>query len=444
MQQSHAQEFTFQSLHRPLRYRFLNFLGSSLNTMGIPIAEIDVSSLLESATKITQLSDFGEGSFHRPLSQFVESLKNDAHLNFIGQSVMNNMLTGLLSERLRVQYCLQQHPEILEEKIEKPLFVIGLPRSGTTFLFNLLCQDLNSLWLKHWELRLPAQRFLYEKQLDRAAEEKALIEKCSKDLEDFKFLVPDLGTCHVFAVTAPEECFHLLARGFASPIFSLYANVPTYIEQMKSEWWGSDMQKMTNLYQYYRQQVQLIKTRRNRSVNPQTQDSTIKNHWVFKAPVHLMFIEQISTVFPDACFVHIHRDPVSAIPSGCSLTAMVRGALSDRVNLQDIGRQYLDQYSYAVEKALETRRKNPSLRIIDIHYDRLIENPVEVIREIYQRFDYPFTEEVEIKLKDYILEDSKNKKVQHHYSLEQFGIEPEEVYQFFVKYYDYLNSIKAD
>ena len=444
MQQSHPQEFTFQSLHRPLRYRLLNFLGSSLNTMGIPIAKIEVSSLLESATKITQLSDFGEGSFHRPLSQLVESLKTEAHLNFIGQSVMNNMLTGLLSERLRVQYCLQQYPEILEEKIEKPLFVIGLPRSGTTFLFNLLCQDLNSLWLKHWELRLPAQRFLYEKQLDPAAEEKVLIEKCSKDLEDYKFFFPNIDIYHTFGVTAPEECFNLVARGFVSPIFSLYANVPTYHEQMQSEWWGSDPQKMTNLYQYYRQQVQLIKNRRNRSVNSQTQKSTIKNHWVFKAPAHLMFAEQISAVFPDACFVHIHRDPLSTMPSGWSFITMVRAALSDRINLQDIGRQLLDQFSYTVEKALETRRKNPSLRIIDIHYDRFIKNPVETIRTIYQRFDYPFTEEVEIRLKNYLLEDSKNKRVKHRYSLKQFEIEPEEVYQSFVEYYDYLNSLKAD
>ena len=439
MQKLQDRELTFQSLHRPLSYRLLNFCGSSLKKMGIPIAEIDVNSLLEGARKITNLSDFGDRSFHRPLSQLVESLKNEAHLNFVGQSVMRNMLTDLLSERLRVQYCLQQYPEILAEKIEKPLFIIGLPRSGTTFLFNSLCQDTNSLWLQHWELRLPAQRFLYAKQLDRSAEENILIEKCSKDLEDLKSLVPNLDTCHIFGVSAPEECFYLLNKGFVSPIFPLYANVPTYYEQMKSEWWGSDTQKMTNLYQYYCQQIQFIKNRRNRAVDPQ-----IENHWVFKAPVHLMFAEQISTVFPNACFVHIHRDPLSAVPSGCSLIAMMRGALSDRVNFQDIGTQYLYQYSYAIKKALESRRKNPSLRIIDVHYDSLMENPVEVIREIYQKFDYAFTEEVEIGLKKYILEDedSKNKRSKHRYSLEQFGLEPEDVYQSFAEYYDYLNSIR--
>ncbi len=244
-------------------------------------------------------------------------------------------------------------------------------------------------------------------------------------------------------MTAPEECFRLLTRTFACTVFPVYAEVPTYFKQICSEWWGADTQKLADLYQYYRQQIQLIKHRRNLPQTPNDRIET-QRHWVFKSPSHLMSLYAISEVFTDAGLVHIHRDPLNGMASNFSLLAMVRGAFSDRINRQYIGRQLLDQFSYSINRALEIRRNNPSLNIIDISYDRFIANPIQVIRKIYQKFDYPFTEEVEMGIKNYILEDSHEKHGKHLYSLEQFGIEKEEVYDAFSEYYDYLNSINTD
>lgn len=443
MSDSSTQEFTFESLHRPLSYRAIDFLGSRLGSMGITIADINVDSLLERARKITNLNDFGDSSFEGPLSEFVDSLNSEAHLNFMGKYMMKEMLSELLCERLRVQHYLNKFPEVSEEKIEKPLFIIGLPRTGTTFLFNLLCQDPNSLWLKHWELHLPSQEFVDREQLDRAAEEKLLIKKSSADLEGFKSVVPHIDKCHVFGVTAPEECFRLLSRNFTCAIFAAYAEVPSYFEKICSEWWGSDTQKLVGLYQYYRQEIQLVKHRRNL---PQTPNDRMESqrHWVFKSPSHLMSLDAISEVFTDACLVHIHRDPLNGMPSNCSLIAMLRAAFSDRINRQSMGKQLLQNFSYSINRALEIRRNNPSLNIIDISYDRFIANPIQIIRKIYQKFDYPFTEEVEMGIKNYILHDTHEKHGKHIYSLEQFGIEKEEVYDAFSEYYDYLNSINFD
>ncbi|MDY6803115.1 MAG: sulfotransferase [Cyanobacteriota bacterium] len=445
MSDSSSQEFTFQSLHRPLSYRAIDFLGSRLGSMGISIADINVDSLLERARKITHLNDFGDSSFEGPLSELVDSLNSEADLNFMGKYMMREMLSELLCERLRVQHYFKRFPEVSEEKIEKPLFITGLPRSGTRFLFNLLCQDPNSQWLKHWELHLPSQEFVDREEFDRAAEEKLLIKKSSADLKGFKSLVPNIDKCYIFGVTAPEECFRFLARSFVCSVFPVYAEVPSYFEQMKSEWWGggADTQKLAEVYQYYRQQIQLVKHRRNL---PQTPNVKIESqrHWVFKSPSHLMSLHAISEVFTDACLVHIHRDPLYGIPSNWSLLAMIRAAFSDRIDRQSMGRQLLQDFSYSINRALEIRRNNPSLNIIDISYDRFIANPVQVIRKIYQKFDYTFTEEVEMGIKNYILEDPHEKDGKHIYSLEQFGIEKEEVYDAFSEYYDYLNSINTD
>lgn len=441
MQKVQTQELTFQSLHRPLSYRFLNSLGSSLNAIGLFSATLDLDSLLSRAKNITELSDFGDQGFHEPLECLVESLKSEARLNFVGKYLSERMLTGLLSERLRIQHYLREFPETLAEEIQKPLFVMGMPRSGTTFLFNLLCQDPNSSWIKHWELYAPSQHFFRSEPLDPTSAESDLIKKSSRDLANTKRLLPQLDQVHTINALGPDECFHLLERGFISHTFGLYANVPTYLKWIEAEFWEASTKTPMNLYQYYHRQVQVIKNLRNRTLNFQGESSETENHWVFKSPIHLWSADHISNVLPDTCFVHIHRDPLSVIPSICSFVAMGRGALSDQVDLQHIGNQVLSRWSKAINKTLEVRQQNSSLRFLDIHYKHFIEDPIEVVRKIYSYFDYDFTEKMEGNLVSYIRKPSKAGQGKHKYSLQQFGLNEEEVREIFRDYYHYISSI---
>lgn len=438
MQTANIQEPTFQSLHRPLSYRFFNTLGSSLKAVGLPVANLNADSIIESAKKKTELDDFGDQDFHQPLAHLVKSLETEAQLNFVGRHLSRKMLTDLLSERLRVQRYIKQFPETLSERIEKPLFVIGMPRSGTSFLFTLLSQDPSSSSIKYWELFRPSQQFFSDNPSVQNGAEDALIKKSSQSLANTKRLLPNLDRVHSIEAEGPYECFHLLERGFISHTFGLYANVPSYLKWIESEFWEAGTDTPTNLYKYYYQQVQLIQNLRNRT---QPSHTSSKSHWVFKSPVHLWSTEHISNVLPDVRFVHIHRDPLSVIPSICSFVAMGRAALSDKVDLHQIGKQALKRWSEAIDTALKVRQQKPSLRILDIHYKRFVKNPIETVREIYSYFDLDFTEEAEINLNKYLSKPSESGKGKHKYSLQQFGLNEEEVRESFSNYYQFMESL---
>ncbi|PSR19680.1 hypothetical protein C8255_00975 [filamentous cyanobacterium CCP3] len=443
MHEVHKQNLTFQSLHRPLRYKFFNTLGSGLDAVGLSAIDLEIESLLEGARKLTQLDDFGNQDFYVPLTYLIESLRTESQLNFVGKYLSKNMLTELLSERLRAQQYFQSFPEVFSEKIYKPLFVIGMPRSGTSFLFNLLCQDPNSSWIKYWELHTPSQHFFQGEKPDYAFAENALIKKSSQYLENTKRLMPQLDQVHSIDAVGPYECFHLLERSFVCHTFGLYANVPTYIEWIESEYLKTDTQLPIDLYQYYYKQIQLIKNLRNwNDLGAQATSTELEKHWVFKSPVHLWSIDNISNTIPDAHFVHIHRDPLEVIPSICSFIALGRAVLSDQVDLENIGKQALKRWSEATARALSIRQKDPSLKVIDIHYKRFVSDPVETIRNIYYQFDYNFTPELENSLRAYISKSRESKRGQQNkYSLEQFGLEEGEVRERFHGYYQFMNSI---
>ncbi|MBX2866031.1 MAG: sulfotransferase [Leptolyngbyaceae cyanobacterium MAG.088] len=443
MQNASSQDLTFESLKRPLAYRFFNTLGSSLNTIGLAKTVLDVDSLLETAKKATRLDDFGSQSFHVPLNQLVDSLKSEAQLNFVGKNLSKKMLVELLSERLRVQEYIKRNPETLSEKINRPLFVIGMPRSGTSFLFNLLCQDTNSSCIKYWELYNPPQSFIQDKQLDQAIAEKALLEKCTKELVKKKRLMPQLDQIHAIDALGPYECFHLLERDFVCHTFGLYANVPTYIERIESDWMKADPEASTSLYKRYYQQIQVIKNLHSQLLYSQGKPTQeVDKHWVFKSPVHLWAIDEISNTLPDASFVHIHRDPLSVIPSICSFIALGRAVLSDQVDLKKIGKTALHRWSTAIDRALNIRREHPSLKIIDVHYGRFIKDPVNAVRAIYHQLDYDFPSKLEENLSQYIYKSKKSGRGQKNkYSLQQFGLEESEVRDSFQNYYQFLSSI---
>jgi hypothetical protein len=436
------QEANFQSPHRPLSYRFFNTLGSGLNAVGLSSVDLEIDSLIKTAEKETQLDDFGGKGFRVPLAHLIDSLKSEAQLNFVGKRLSRKMLLELLMERLRTQHYIKKFPETLSEEINKPLFVIGMPRSGTSFLFNLLCQDPNSSWLRYWELRTPPQQFFQSEQSDQISAEKALIETCSQDLENIKRIMPQLERIHAIDALGPYECFRLLERNFISHTFGLYANIPTYIKWVESECLEGNTQTPINLYHYYRQQVQVIKNLRSRTLDSREKDIESGKNWLFKSPVHLWSIDCISSTFPDASFVHIHRDPLNVIPSVCSFIASGRSVLSDEIDLKAIEEKAIDRWERAIQKALKVRQSDSSLKVIDVHYKHLVENPVETVRTIYHQLNYDFTPELEIKLKTYASKSRKSGRgQQNQYILQQFGIEKEEIYERFRGYYQYIDSV---
>jgi hypothetical protein len=190
-------------------------------------------------------------------------------------------------------------------------------------------------------------------------------------------------------------------------------------------WLGA--QAMVAPYRFYRQQLQLLGWHWS------------GDHWVLKAPVHLFNLDALLTVFPDACIVQTHRDPLKVLPSACSLYAIVRGVYTDRVDLRAISEQLLNLLANGLEREMQVRESALAEQFYDVNYSTLVQDPIGTVRRLYEYFGYTFNPRMEENLNRWISENPQHKHGIHRYSLEQFGLEPKVVNRRFVNYRQRFN-----
>lgn len=402
--------------YRPSSLRFVNWAGSTLRRIGVPLVELSEESMLAAAVRQTGLSDWGDQRFRVALRTLINSLETEANLNFFGRYLYQDMCSRLLSNRLRIQADLNRHPEILEVPIHRPLFITGLPRTGTTLLHNLLAQDPANRWLVYWELLSPSP------PPDRlTSETDPRIESAEKMVKQYNSLAPQLASAHALNARGPEECNSLFEHEFISIIFELSAHIPTYVEWMVA-------QNMVATYQYYRQQLQLLSWK-NRG-----------DRLLLKAPAHLFSLDALLTVFPDACIVQTHRNPLKVLPSICSLSAIARGIYTDRVDLKVVGEHWTNRLANAFEHAIKVRDADPN-RFFDVNYNTLVQDPIGTVRQIYEYFGYNYNQRIEENIKTWISQNPQHKHGVHRYSLEQFGLDSNVVNHRFAGYCERFNIL---
>ncbi|EDN71181.1 conserved hypothetical protein [Beggiatoa sp. PS] len=406
---------SYQPPHRPLRFRLINWTGTKLRLNRLPLLSLTEESLLEEAQRLSGLSDWGDEDFLIPLRIFLESLKTEAHLNVVGRYFFRQDCIRLLINRLQLQNDFKRHPEIFQGQIQRPLFVVGMFRSGTTFLHNLLSQDSSSRWLHLAEAFNPSPS-----PNQTTWENDPRLKNTAKWVKFQKSLSSNVFTAHNISANRPAECSRLFEHGFIGHLFDFRADVRTY-----SEWLQE--QDLVGSYQYYRQQLQYLGWHWS------------GNHWVLKAPAHLYALDALLTVFPDACIIHLHRDPLEVLPSCCSLSAMGRNRFTDHQSLTAIGDYWQNTLTKAVERAMQVRAKAAAKRFYDVNYIELIQEPIRIVRQIYEYFGYPFNNAVEKNLKRWIGENPQHKHGIHHYSLEKFGLEAKEINRKFAHYCQKFN-----
>jgi hypothetical protein len=254
------------------------------------VGNSEIEMFLGSIQKQTNLSDWGDQQFLVPLRKLVEAFEESYQLQSAEGEVFLFEMRRLLTNRLVIQNELKRRPDILEIPIEQPLFILGLPRSGTTLLHHLLAQDPAARAPLFWEMLWPVPVGGLGNQGNRGHDPRiAWAEHMIKKIDNPKEI-------HELKATNPEECHVLLMNTFMCPTFYLRWNVPSYFEWLKQ-------QDMTSAYGYYKVLLQiLLRTKSG-------------NHFVLKDPAHLDFLENIAEVFPNAKFIWLHRDPSKVVPS---------------------------------------------------------------------------------------------------------------------------------
>lgn len=403
-----------KSIVKQLRRSFLlwlfNLAGNVCTRLGVQLVSLSETSLLRSARCKTGLQVLLDDFSRSALRALLDSYEKEADLSPLIRKRIRKDCVRLLSNNMSIREDLRRHPEILESPIRRPLFVVGLPRTGTTLLHNLLaCHPAARVPLL-WELYQPSPPPCKETRNNdpriRAAEEKI---RRRFGISSRKL------TLHSLSATGPEECHFLFKNCFASPVFNMAANVPRYVEWLLS-------QDMCPAYRFYRQQLQLLQWR------------CPGEYWVLKSPSHLPFLDALFAMFPDALVIQTHRDPLKAVASFCSLVESERGGKSNQASLERIGETCFSVLATFVQRAMEVRGSTDLERFHDVRYEDLIVDPIGVVRRIHRHFGYDSNPRMELGMKDFLSNNPQNIYGQHRYSLSRFGLDEKTVNLRFAEY----------
>jgi hypothetical protein len=397
--------------------RIVNGFGRTLNRLGLPPVRLNDEALLERARRQTRLDDFGTHDFRGPLRLLLRSLEHEARLSWLGRILARNDVCALLANRLRLVRDRSLHPEIAEGRVASPLFVAGLPRTGSTLLHHLLAQDPNSRVLRAWEVLAPSP------PPDPAGEgTDPRIAAARRQFRWFDRIAPDFKTIHPLGAELPLECIALLAHSFLSSRFNTSYRVPSY-----QAWF--EQQDQRPAYELHRAILQHLQVRFPGA------------RWVLKAPTHLWSLEPLFATYPDAIVVQTHRDPATVLASVASLTAVLRGVFSEAVDPLEIGREVTHQWSNGLERALQFRRSRAvaAERFVDVQYRDLLRDPIELIRVIYARVGWTLDGEAERRMRAHLASHPKDLHGPHRYSLESFGLDPGAIAHRFKTYREYFD-----
>ncbi len=372
-----------------------------LSINGTAFISLDEKTLLNKAFELTGLDDLGDQSFYEAFSVLLKSIESDARLNLIGRICFRSDILRMLCNRLRLLEDRKRRPQIADQVISRPLFITGLPRTGSTLLHALLAQDPASRAPQVWEVMYPSpppERTSYNYD--------SRVYKAARDLKWLDIIMPGFKRAHMIDARLPQECIAITGHSFISYLFeSMY-----FVDSYRA--WHISQDKRP-AYEYHKQFLQHLQW-----LAPGT-------HWVLKAPSHLFTLETLLQVYPDARIVLTHRDPLEVLPSCSSFTEVLRGAFTDTIDRKKLGIEIARHWENGARIAVKFSQGNGNTpgHILNILYKDLVKNPMGVVRLIYRHFDMEFTTEAEAAMSRFLAQNPQNLHGVHRYSLGEFGLD---------------------
>jgi hypothetical protein len=392
----------------PLRLRVLNTIGKHLGAARLPLAALEEEALVEAAVKATGLTEFGNGYHREGLLRLLESIKNDAALHLSGQLAYREAIVGSLINRLLLTEAYKQDPETFRKPLKSPIIVLGLPRSGTTFLHRLLALDPAHRAVPWWELARPLPDPDSDEQSDRRRQ------VFQKKLYRHQKVAPDFDRKHYTRVDTPEECTWLLASTFISPLFWGFGPVYSYLEWFKN-------QDRLQAYYEYRLLLQVLQ-----AVDP-------TRRLALKAPTHTGAVEALLQTVPGALLIQTHRNPAETSASLTSLFYSLHSLTTERLDVRRMTEAILSLQEHQIERNLAARYTHPGA-LFDVYYDRLVVDPIGTVRDIYEHYDLAWSEEFAERLNYYVQQNPRGKHGAHRYAPEDFGQTGEAISERFAAY----------
>lgn len=369
-----------------------------------------VEDIIAAAREQTGLTDIGDPEILDGLSRLLKAYDEEAGFTDKGKQRQIGKLVNYMAIRLKVEDWLKRHPELLERPVEKPLFVFGLPRTGTTLAINLLHADPARRSLLHWEAFDPVPP-------PRADELYAgpRYEAGQKLTEMALAAVPHISAIHHEDADSPTECQFAMAPSFCAQVFEAESHIPSYRHWLLHE------ADYLPAFRFEKRLLQLLQ-------------AEAPGRWTLKNPWHPLFLNDLTKVFPDAQLVMTHRDPADVVASCCSLIKHVRRIYSDDVDLHAIGTSFVETFQIMIQRTLAYKEKHGWDSIYDVQYADMLKDPINEIRKLYAHFDEPLSSEAEQSMVRYLADNPQGKHGKHKYSLEEYGLTREGVREAFRDY----------
>ncbi len=363
-----------------------------------------VEDLHASATKYTGLDDFGSSEYIEALGVLLDSYNRDAQLTAQGSKMSRFFLRGALVARSLSELAWKQNPAHAGVRIERPIFVTGLPRTGTTALHRLLTVDPAHQGLEMWLTEIPQPRPPRE-----SWESNPVFQQIEKGFAQHHVEHPEFMGVHYMSAGEVEECWQLLRQSVQSVAYECLAYLPTYSSWLAEQNWIST-------YERHKKNLQLIGLH------------DADRRWVLKNPSHLFALDELLQVYPDALIIQCHREPRTIMPSMCSLAEHATQGWSDLFRGDVIGRTQVDLWERGVHTFSAARSRADAAQFYDVDYHDFVADPLGTVSQVYGHFGLDLSADALTAMESMHNESRTGQRAPaHKYTLEDFGLDGEDI-----------------
>jgi len=380
------------------------------------LVSLDAPSLIGAAKSAAGLDDFGGEEWKEGFDLLLADLDGTANLNLMGRVLVRLEIVRSLIARLRIAHAYATHPQIEQEIIDRPVFITGMGRSGTSVLHELLALDPAFRAPLTWELLHPD---LPEAEGGMPVERRMAVTDAEHTF--WNVVTPEYQTMHDNRADAPNECGEGLLHDFRSTTWGGKHNIPSY-----DLWLALSDQLL--LFSFHRRLLKVLQYGR-------------ASRWLLKDPMHLARLRALFAAYPDARVVVTHRDPMKVLPSAASLMATLRWQRSDIVDNSEIVALLFRSYPILLNRLIEDRATGavPDDRTVDVLYADLMGNPLATLASVYERLGLEFTSEHQNRASTYLAGRPKDRRGSHLYIFDDLGLRHQQVEDSFEPYVNEYN-----
>ncbi|HRW36096.1 MAG: sulfotransferase [Acidimicrobiales bacterium] len=345
---------------------------------------LDRDRLVEEALDRAGGDDLGADTWQEGLDRLLGALHEEARLHELGVEVAAGAIVDYLANRAGITAYRTAHPEVAERAIERPIFIVGQPRTGTTILFDLLALDPALRAPLTWEVDRPLP------PPDPATRDHdPRIEEVDAVLAMADLVVPGFTAFHPMGARLAQECVRITGGDFRSMIFDVQFRVPSYNRWLLHE------ADLAPAYAWHRQYLQHLE-----ALEPEGQQ------WLLKSPGHLWSLDALAAEHPDAIVVQTHRDPIKVITSVSALYAHLRRMTTDDPDLPEIARQLVDDIFLGLDRGLDARARGVIApeRIVDVQFRDFVADPIATVQQVYAALGRDLAPEAEGRMRAFLAE----------------------------------------